>query len=106
MNLTRLKKADDYEVEKWLKEKLDLTDYQVSKMRLEEIIRFSKFKFYKQAKEKQTNILWRVSLLPYTVYYLLLLIGLPFTFLFTGKWGYSRKFYDSFHSVWVRKIRL
>jgi len=106
MNLTRLKKADNCEVQKWLKEKLNLTDYQISKMRDEEILRFSKFKFYKQTKETPTNILWRISLIPYVAYYILLLIGMPFTFLFAGKWGYSQKFYDGFHSPWVRKLGL
>lgn len=106
MNFTKLKKANNYEVQDWLKVKLNLSDYQISKMREEEIIRFYKFEFYKQAKEKPASIFWRFTLIIYVIYWIILLIGMPFTFLFTGRWGYSQKLYDKFHLPWCRKIGL
>ena len=43
--LHRYKEAENYEVEKWLEKELDLTPYQKSKLKSDEIVRFSKFTF-------------------------------------------------------------
>ncbi len=37
MKLTNLKKASDYDVEKWLEKELDLTPYQKDKMKRDEL---------------------------------------------------------------------
>lgn len=106
MKLSSLTPASDHEVEKWLKEKLDLTDYQKEKLRDREIIRFAPFYFYKRAKPEKVGILWRLTIIFFAVYLILLFCSLPFKMIITGKWGYGRKFIDNFHNKWVRKLNL
>ena len=43
MNFSRLKQADDRDIEKWLKENLNITDYDYRKMRDNELIRFGNY---------------------------------------------------------------
>lgn len=106
MRLTNLTKAHTYEVEKYLKEKLDLTDYQYSRMKQDEFVRFSKYEFYKWDKESQPNILWRMSIVLYLLFVLFLYLFLPFTFILRGEWGYGQKFYDNVYAKWRRKLRI
>lgn len=105
MKLSYLKQASDYEVEKWLEESLDLTQYQKEKLFNNEIVRFAPFYFYKVI-EKQTNFWWRLTILIYPIYWILLFSYLPINWIFTGKWGYARKFIDNFHSKWTNKLGL
>lgn len=89
MNLLRYKRANDYEVRNWLINNIpELTKYQEEKIRDEEIIRFSPFYFYKEPK-KVNNPLIRLTIIFYPIVWLLLFIGLPINFIFTGKWGYG-----------------
>lgn len=105
MNFSRLTRAEDYEVEKWLKENMSLTDYEYRKMVDNEVVRFSSFYFYKKEVEKSSK-LWRLTLPIYGVYVLLAICYYPINFMATGKWGYSRNFIDNFHNEWVRKLGL
>lgn len=105
MQLSHLKRVNNFEVERWLSEELELTPYQKSRMSDREIVRFSSFYFYKAAKEK-SSLGWRLTLPFFLLYYILAVISLPFNFLITGKWGYGRDFYDKFHAPWVRKLGL
>lgn len=106
MKLTRLKPASDYEVINWLEKELELTPYQKGKMRDREIVRFSPFEFYKSRGKEKVSVLWRLTIIIFPFYWLIFLVGLPFRFLFTGKWGYGQKFFDNFHAVWIRKLDL
>lgn len=106
MKLTNLKRASDYDVNNWLKKKLELTPYQYDKLTSEEIIRFGRYEFYEQAEKGKISIAWRLTIFLFPIYYLVLFIFLPFTMLFTGKWGYGQKFYDYFHAKWMRKLKL
>ena len=106
MRLHHLKESSDYDVEEWLEQKLNLTSYQKEILRRDEIIRFAPFEFYERPKEKKPSFLWRLTILFYLIYLILVFVGLPFNFLFTGKWGYGKKFYDNFHSKWMRKLNL
>lgn len=106
MKLTRLTPASDYEVRKWLENTLDLTVYQKEKLRDSELIRFSPFYFYKKRPKAKTNIFWRLTIVLIPFYYLILFCLLPFMFLFTGRWGYSQKFYDKFHAYWMNKLNI
>lgn len=104
MNFSRLTRASDWEVKEWLEKELQLTSYQKSKIHKEETIRFSPFYFYK-SKKQQNSALWRLSLWVWPIYWLICFTGLPFAFLFTGKWGYGKKFQD-FHYNWLSKLGL
>lgn len=106
MKLTHLERASDYEVEKWLSEILALTPYQKSQIQEMELVRFSKFYFYRQPKKQKASFLWRLTIILYPIYLLLLVLFLPFKWMATGKWGYGRNFIDNFHSKWVRKLGL
>lgn len=106
MRLSQLKRASGHEVEKWLKEELKLTDYQKSLLFNEEIIRFSPFEFYERAQKEPASFLWRLTIVFFPAYFILLTVGLPIRFVVTGRWGYSDKFYDNFHAKWIRKVGL
>ena len=107
MKLTNLKPASDHKVQEWLeKSDLKLTTYQKECLRNSEMIRFSPFEFYTRRETEKVNFLWRLSIILIPIYYLFLLISLPIAFLIRGKWGYSQKFYDNFHSAWMHKLKL
>jgi len=89
MRLINLKRIDNYEVEKWLEDKIpELTTYQKERIRDDEIVRFAPFYFYKRRK-KVNNVFIRLSAIFIIPVFLVLIIGLPFNFLITGNWGYS-----------------
>lgn len=102
MKLHRYEKASDYEVQAWLEKNLDLTPYQKEKIYNSELIRFAPFEFYKRRKEK-TSPIWRLSIIPWIPYIIILFTFLPFNWIFTGHWGYGDKLYN-FHSKWRNKI--
>ncbi len=106
MKLSRLERAPDYDVVKWLDKKLNLTAYQKDKLSQEEIMRWSPFYFYKLPERKKVSILWRLTLPIFPIYLLLVVIFNPIKWMFTGKWGYGRNFIDNFHNKWVRKLGL
>jgi len=90
MKLNNLKSSSNFEVERWLSEKLELTPYQKDKMRRDEIVRFSKFKFFER-KERVNNPLLRLTIIFVPIVWLLLVCILPFKFLIFGRWGYESK---------------
>ena len=102
--LHRYEEAENYEIDKWLTESLELTPHQQDILRTEEIVRFSKFIFLKRRVQKKPNLFWRLSSVLYIIFNILLFIGLPFTYLFTGSIGYNMSFYDKYISVWRNKI--
>ena len=106
MKLHKLQRTSDYKVKEWLDKELQLTPYQKSKLYNEETIRFAPFYFYEPRQKEKSSILWRLTVIPYLIYYAILFIGLPLTFLITGKWGYSEKFYDNFHAKWLLKLNI
>lgn len=107
MKLSQLEKASEFEVHKWLENSIvELTVYQKEKLIDDEIIRLSPFYFYKRPKKEKVSILWRLTLLIFPVYLLLIICLNPIKWIFTGKWGYGQKFLDNFHSKWVRKLGL
>lgn len=104
-SFSRLEQASNYEVEKWLDEKIvGLTDYQKKRISDDEIVRFSDFEFYKQTVFKPVSILWRLTMPFFFLLWILLFIGLPFSFLVIGEWGYNQKFIDKFYARWMRKL--
>lgn len=103
MRLRNIQKASDYEVRKWLKETLNLSDYQQEKLWREEIIERAPFYFFSR-KKYQPNIWLRLSIVLYPFVWLILFIGLPFNYFITGRWGYSKKW--NFILNWVDKIGL
>lgn len=104
MNLHRYKRAENYEVEDWLAKSLELTPYQKDILKRNELLRYSSYKFVKDRNSNKPNILWRLSSVAFFLFYILLFLGLPFTYLFTGELGYSLNFYDKYISKWRNKI--
>ncbi len=106
MKLHRLKPASDHDIRKWLEEELQLSPYQKSRLRGSDMIRSSPFYFYEPRRNERVSALWRFTIIPYLIYWVILFCGLPFTFLVRGDWGYGRKFYDNFHARWTEKLNL
>ncbi len=104
MILSNLKRASDYEVEQWLEKELQLTPYQKERMRNAESVRLSFLYFYKNKQKQKTSLFWRLTIIPFGIYYVIAFSFLPINYLITGKWGYGRKFIDNFHSKWVSKF--
>lgn len=104
MKLHNLKPADTHAVNKWLIDKLNLGPYQKEKLHKDEIVRYAPFQFFEQ--KKKVNSKWmRLTLIPYCIIYLLILISLPFKYFITGRWGYAYekiKWFDN----WQYKLGL
>lgn len=99
MKFRDLKESSNYDVQKWLEEKLELTPKQKRIFREEEILRWSKFKFYERDIYVK-SFWWRLTILPFGILFLILIIMLPFNFLFTGNWNYRFKWIAN----WADKI--
>ena len=106
MNLSRLKKAHHYEVEKWLTEELKLPYEQKRIMRDKELVRWSPFIFFVPKQKQKVNFIWRFTMLLLPLYIILVWIFNPLQFIFTGKWGISQKFLEKFHYPWMNKLNL
>lgn len=106
MNISRLKKASQYEVQNWLIKELDLTPSQKRKMYDSETIRWAPFTFMKNKQVEKVSFLWRFTMLLLPFYIVLIWVYNPLQFLFTGKWGVSRVFLDNFHYPWIGKLKL
>jgi len=97
MNLSNLKRANNSDVEKWfLKSIPEITPYQRSIIDENEIIRTSPYYFFK-SKKYVSNVWLRFSLFALLIVFIILIIGLPFTFFITGKWGYDYEKIKWFH---------
>lgn len=106
MRLTRLKAASNEDVRKWLEKSLSLSDYQKDILRHTELIRLSPFYFYEYERNKKISPLWRLTLIIFPFYLLILVVFNPIKWMVTGEWGYGQKFIDNFHSKWMRKLNL
>jgi len=104
MKLSQLEKASPYHVQKWLEDNLELTPNQKRIMIERELIRFSPFEFYEWPKKEKVNILWRLTILFFPIYILIIILFNPIKWMLTGKWGYSQNFFDNFHAKWTRKL--
>ena len=99
MMFTVLEEAPLREVRKWLLESIpDLTDYQKEEINEEGFDMFSgsDLYFYRKTEPQKVTFWWRLTILIFPFVWLLLFAGLPFNMLFTGQWGYGRKFNDKF----------
>ncbi len=85
MNLSYLEQASDYDVEKWLTEELKLTTYQKELLLDRELIRLSPFYFYQRKKKEEVSALWRLTVVPFVIYYILAVCFMPIKWLFTKK---------------------
>ena len=104
MRLFDLEKVWDVDVERWLEKSIpELTSYQKERIRNDEIVRFAPFYFMRRTK-KVNNILTRFSVIFLLPVFILLIIGIPFNFFITGKWGYSEKM--RWYGKWVHSCGL
>lgn len=106
MKFSNLKRADDFEVHKWLENELQLTTYQKECLRNQELIRFSPFYFYRKENKNGLSMLWRLTILLYFPYVIVLIIVTLFKWLLTGNRYLGRNFIDNFHNKWTRAIGL
>lgn len=106
MNLSRLRKASQYEVQNWLIEELKLTYDQQKLMRDKELMRYGKYEFYQDKQKDKVSFMWRFTMLLVPLYIILVWTYNPLQFLFTGKWGVGQKFLNKFHYPWMSKLKL
>jgi len=67
----------------------------------------SKESFNKEVEEpRKVEFWWRLTIFIFPFVWLVLFICLPLNMLFTGKWGYSRKFNDKFLIPWISRLHL
>lgn len=89
MKFRNLKKASNFEIADYFRDKLNITKDNYHYFKMVDYIEKAPFYFYKK-KEYQPNILWRLSILLFPLVYLVVIIGLPINFIITGRWGYGR----------------
>ncbi len=100
-----LQKVSDYKINQWLENNIrELTKYQKECIRDEEIVRFAPFEFY-EPKKKTNSVILRLSIILMPFVFIILMIGLPFNFIITGRWGYK---YEKikWYSDWCHKCGL
>lgn len=106
MKFTNLEKAPDYEVEQWLINSIpELTAYQKEYIKREEIVRFSNLTFMKYTK-KIENPFIRLTVVFIPIVVVILLLGLPINFLFTGSWGYNSLKFQKLYNTWTTSCGL
>ena len=104
MKFSRLRKAQDYEVADFLKDRLKLTDTQYHEIVLHDALRFTRFRFYKEKEIKKHNFLWRLTAPIFLIFCILVIVALPFKWLFTGNRYLPEKFLDIFYYRWQEKM--
>lgn len=105
MSLSNLTQATNVEVEHWLFESIpELSEYQKDKIWRDEIVRSSDLYFFKQQRPVPNKLLrLTIFLLPFA--FIILLIFIPFRFLFTGIWGYDYDYKPfKFYQDWINKL--
>jgi hypothetical protein len=87
---TIYKRAHHWDVENYFLKKIpDITPYQKERIRNDEIFRCNPFFIYIK-KEKTTNPFIRLTVLVWPLVWFILMLGLPFNYLVTGRWGYGK----------------
>lgn len=92
------------EFEDYLVEKLKLSDSQKHILRRENLLRFSKYKFYKKG-EINTSILLRLTAPFYFLTSLLLFVLFPIVYFVRGEWDYPDFIYKPF-AKWRKSLNL
>jgi len=106
MKITRLRKTPDHKIEEWLATKLQLTPYQKECMLKHGYVRSAPFYFYEAPPKVKTVLWWRITIIPFLIYIVLLICFGPVKWIFTGKWGYGQSFIDKYYSPWEQKLGL
>jgi hypothetical protein len=105
MKLINLKRVDDYNVEKWLENSIpDLTEHQKQCIENDEIIRFAPF-YFMEKRKKTSNVFLRFTIIFMLPVIILLILGLPFNYFITGRWGYNDKMLK-WYSNWTSSCGL
>jgi hypothetical protein len=105
MKLSNLKKASDFDVRNYIKEKYQLSDYQWSKMYDDEFPRHSTFYVFTYEKQKNGGFIWRLTLPLIIPYYLIITLYVLFKWIFTGDRYFSEdKPLLKFHRKWMKKL--
>ena len=105
MNLLRYRKIESYELRKILDDYIGLTDYQKDKLLHIDWLPFTVIKYEEPEAVKP---IWRLTILFYWVYMLImLLIIIPIKWLFTGKSYFSSKHWTyKIYAFWSKKLGL
>ena len=105
MNIFNYEKMGRYEFFEWMiKSVPDITPSQREKIRDLVFLQCLSFVPVKRA-EKVGNFWLRLSAIFILPTMVILLCGIPFNFIITGRWGYSIK-YVGWYGKWVRKCGL
>ena len=109
MMFSELEEAYEDDVKKWLLETIpELTDYQKESINDDfyDNIRCSDLYFYKEKRPQKVTAWWRLTILIFPFAWLMLFAGLPLNMIFTGRWGYSKRFNDVFLKRWWSRLNL
>ena len=98
MDFLRCKKVSDHDVAEELKKRMEFTDYQKSKLR--NVLEDLPFYFIEFEKPPKSHPLFRLTAPLYLLFHCLLVIAMPFKWLFTGKSYYE---YESNIMKFLRK---
>lgn len=102
-NFTSYKEASYLDVHKWLKNEIPLTQEQARDLFLRDFVNNQSRFIFLEPKEKTTNPLIRLTIIFFPFVWLTLLIGLPFAYIMTGRWGYGKM---RWFSDWAYHLRV
>ena len=91
MILSNLKRVDSFETRSWVESIVpELTPYQKSHLSDIDSVRFTGYYLYKEREKVKGNFFIRATVVFVPIVWLILLMGFPINFVFTGSWGYSK----------------
>ena len=102
MNLIKYKKLDNYEIRKILDQYIGLTDYQKEKLIYIDWFPFSVIKY---TEKEPVKPIWRLTILFYWIFCLLILLIHPVKWLLQGDMYFTeRSVIYRLYNVWTKKL--
>jgi len=104
MRLHDYKYSNRNEFKNFLIKELDLSVYQQDKLKTNDIIFDSKYTVMEKTGKVNSNALWRLSILLYPIYIVLLFLYCIVKYVFTGKFAIGSERLLNIHTTWNKKI--
>lgn len=102
LNLVGLKEINEYKLLDFLRKEGVITKEQMYNCLQQDIFEKSKFYFFEQIPVKKEPFWFRLTIIFVPIVILLLIIGIPFYYLFTSSWYYGEKF--MFIKKWLDRL--
>lgn len=98
--------AKHLEFADYLVDELELTKEQAYHLRYDGVIKYSDYYIFKEKPKAKENILLRLTILVFPIWFLILFISLPFNWIIKKQWGYSARIGEILIGKWANKLQI